>query len=126
MRAASNILHLGVKELRSLIRDPLMLGLIVFAFTFAIYSAATALPETLNRAPIEIVHEDNSPLSRRIADAFQPPYFLPPVMITQAEMDARMDMPGSTPSPSTSRPISSATCSPGARRRSSSTSTPLA
>lgn len=91
MRAASNILHLGVKELRSLIRDPLMLGLIVFAFTFAIYSAATALPETLNRAPIAIVDEDNSPLSRRIADAFQPPYFLPPVMITQAEMDARMD-----------------------------------
>jgi ABC-2 type transport system permease protein len=91
VRAASNILHLGIKELRSLLRDPLMLGLIVYAFTFAIYSAATALPETLNRAPIAIVDEDNSPLSGRIADAFQAPWFLPPVMITQDQMDARMD-----------------------------------
>jgi ABC-2 type transport system permease protein len=91
VRAASNILHLGVKELRSLVRDPLMLVLIVYAFTFAIYSPATALPETLNRAPIAIVDEDNSPLSWRITDAFLAPWFLPPVVITQAEMDARMD-----------------------------------
>jgi ABC-2 type transport system permease protein len=91
VRAASNILHLGIKELRSLMRDPIMLGLIVYAFSFAIYSRATAIPESLNRAPIAIVDEDNSPLSWRIADAFQRPYFLPPAMITQAEMDARMD-----------------------------------
>lgn len=45
MRAAANILHLGIKELRSLLRDPMMLGLIVYAFTFAIYSRATAMPE---------------------------------------------------------------------------------
>ena len=87
----SNIYNLGIKELRSLGRDPLMLGLIVFAFTISIYTAATALPETLNRAAISIVDEDNSPLSSRIAAAFYPPYFLPPRMITQAEMDARMD-----------------------------------
>jgi ABC-2 type transport system permease protein len=90
MRAAANILHLGVKELRSLVRDPMML-VIVYAFTFAIYTAATAMPEILNRAPIAIVDEDNSPLSWRITDAFQEPYFLAPVVITQAEMDARMD-----------------------------------
>ena len=40
----ANILHLGVKELRSLSRDPIMLFLIVYAFTFAIYTAATAMP----------------------------------------------------------------------------------
>ena len=90
MRAA-NILHLGVKELRSLARDPMMLVLIVYAFTVSIYAAATAMPETLNKAPIAIVDEDRSPLSARIVDAFYPPHFLPPVMITQAEMDARMD-----------------------------------
>jgi ABC-2 type transport system permease protein len=49
------------------------------------------MPETLNRAAIGIVDEDRSPLSARIVDAFYPPYFLPPAMITQAEMDARMD-----------------------------------
>lgn len=90
MRAA-NILHLGVKELRSLARDPIMLVLIVFAFTFSIYTMATAMPETLNKAPIAVLDEDRSPLSSRIVSAFYPPYFLPPKLITQAEMDARMD-----------------------------------
>ncbi len=88
---ASNIFHLGVKELRSLLRDPVMLFLIFFAFTFAIYTGATALPETLHKAPIAFVDEDRSPLSARIVDAFYPPYFMPPKMITRAEMDARMD-----------------------------------
>ena len=91
MRAARNILYLGIKELRSLLRDPVLLGLIAFAFTVNIYTAATAVPETLHNAPIAIVDEDRSALSRRITDAFQAPYFLPPVLITPAEMDARMD-----------------------------------
>jgi ABC-2 type transport system permease protein len=91
MRAARNILHLGIKELRSLLRDPILLGLIAFAFTVNIYTAATAVPETLHNAPVAIVDGDRSALSGRIVDAFQAPYFLPPVLITSAEMDARMD-----------------------------------
>ncbi|WP_431024220.1 ABC transporter permease [Halomonas sp. H5] len=90
MRTA-NVLHLGTKELRSLIRDPIMLVLIIYAFSLSIYTAATAMPESLNRAAIAIIDEDRSPLSARIADAFYPPYFLPPVFIGTAEMDARMD-----------------------------------
>jgi ABC-2 type transport system permease protein len=86
-----NIRQLGIKELRSLARDPIMLVLILFAFTVAIYSGATAMPETLHKAPIAIVDEDRSPLSARIVDAFYPPFFILPVMITQAEMDSRMD-----------------------------------
>ena len=90
MRPA-NILHLGVKELRSLLRDPVMVVLIVYAFTLSIYSAATAMPETLHKAPIAVVDEDRSQLSQRIIDAFYPPFFKRPVLITQKEMDARMD-----------------------------------
>jgi ABC-2 type transport system permease protein len=90
MRAA-NILHLGMKEMWGLARDPLMLVLIVFAFTVQVYTGATAAPETLNKAPIAIVDEDQSPLSVRIRGAFYPPNFLPPILITHAEMDARMD-----------------------------------
>lgn len=86
-----NILNLGIKELRSLARDPMMLVLIVYSFTLAVYTAATAIPETLNNASIAIVDEDRSPLSGRIASAFYPPFFLPPVLITSAEVDARMD-----------------------------------
>ena len=90
MRVA-NILQLGIKELRGLLRDPMLLVLIVYSFTLSIYTAATAMPETLNKAPIAIVDEDNSPLSARIIGAFQAPYFSKPVIITAAEMDQRMN-----------------------------------
>lgn len=91
MRSARNILHLGIKELRSLMRDPILLLLIAFALTLSIYSSAKAMPETLNKAPIAIVDEDRSTISTRIRDAFYLPYFLPPVLITPDEMDRRMD-----------------------------------
>lgn len=87
----TNVLHLGVKELRALARDPIMLLLIVYALTLAVYASATTMPESLSRAAIAIVDEDRSPLSARIVAAFYPPYFLPPSMITDAEMDTRMD-----------------------------------
>src|SRR5215471_20135007 len=86
-----NVLHLGVKELWSLARDPIMLLLIVFAFTVSIYSTASALPDTLYKAPIAIVDEDQSVLSQRIIDAFRPPLFLKPELVSREEMDARMD-----------------------------------
>jgi ABC-2 type transport system permease protein len=88
---AKNILHLGVKELWSLARDPMMLVLIAYAFTASIYSTASALPDSLHNAPIAIVDEDQSPLSQRIVNAFQPPLFVPPKLVSRAEMDARMD-----------------------------------
>ena len=87
----SNILHLGVKELWSLVRDPFMVLLIVFVFTVQIYSTATGLPDTLHKAPIAIVDEDQSPLSQRIVNGFQSPWFNPPKMLSRQEMDVRMD-----------------------------------
>lgn len=95
-RSARNVFRLGIKELRSLARDPIMLVLIVWAFSFAIYTAATAMPETLSNAAIAIVDEDRSPLSMRVVDAFQSPYFIRPRLITRAEMDSRMDAGGET------------------------------
>jgi len=86
-----NILHLGVKELRSLARDPVMLLLIAWGFSGAIYAAATVKPDTLSKAPIGIVDEDQSPLSMRITSAFYLPYFTKPTDVTQQGMDARMD-----------------------------------
>ena len=90
MRLA-NILELGVKELRGLMRDPALLLLIVYAFTLNIYTAATAEPETLNKAAIAIVDEDRSQVSERLTAAFYPPYFLAPKLITPAEIDGRMN-----------------------------------
>ena len=91
LRRIANIYRLGVKELWSLLRDPIMLVLIVYTFTLSVYTSATAMPETLHKAPIAIVDEDGSPLSQRIVSAFYPPQFMPPRMITLAEMDPGMD-----------------------------------
>lgn len=90
MRGA-NVFHLGVKEFRSLRRDPVMLVLIAYAFTVAIHTAATAIPEVLNRATVAIVDEDRSPLSLRIVSAFRAPYFVAPELVDHAQMDARLD-----------------------------------
>lgn len=86
-----NVRHLAQKELRSLLRDPIMMVLIVYAFSVSIYVAATAMPETLHKAPIAVIDEDRSQLSLHILDAFYPPHFRLPVLISAAELDARMD-----------------------------------
>ena len=92
MRSLSNIYRLGIKEIWSLLRDPIMLVLIVYIFTVSVYTAATAMPESLHRAAIAVVDEDNSQLSQRIVSAFYPPQFVEPVMATsQRETDAGMD-----------------------------------
>lgn len=52
MRALANIYRLGVKELWSLRRDKIMLFLIFYTFTISVYTTATAMPETLHKAPI--------------------------------------------------------------------------
>ena len=87
----SNIIQLGLKELRGLSRDPALLILIVYAFTLSIYTSSRAQPETLNRAALAVVDEDNSPVSTRIITAFNPPYFAIPKLVSQADMMARLD-----------------------------------
>ena len=90
-RHIANIYRLGVKELWSLWRDPMLLVLIVYVFTFAVYTSATAMPDTLHKTPIAIVDEDDSPLSQRIVSAFYPPQFTTPQVISMAEVDPGMD-----------------------------------
>jgi ABC-2 type transport system permease protein len=87
----SNIRHFGLKELRSLFRDPAMVVLIIYAFTLAIYEGATAIPEAPHRASIAVVDEDRSQASLRIINAFQLPYFISPKVISLQEMDRGMD-----------------------------------
>jgi len=87
----SNIYRLGVKELWSLWRDPMMLLLILYSFSASIYIAGTSMPETLHKAPIAVVDEDQSGLSGRIISAFYLPYFIPPELINLSEVDAALD-----------------------------------
>lgn len=87
----SNVFRLGLKELRSLAADKVLLGLIVWAFSGAIYEAATGSSQQLNNAPVAIVDEDNSPLSARLADALYPPYFRRPEAIGLEAVDDAMN-----------------------------------
>ncbi|MGP0172937.1 ABC transporter permease [Pseudomonas sp. NCHU5208] len=91
MRRLANILHLGFKEFRSLQHDYALLILIVWAFSLGVYSSATSMPESLHNASIAVVDEDRSPLSGRLVQAFQPPFFRPPALIDLSEMDRGMD-----------------------------------
>jgi len=88
----ANIFHLGVKELYSLRRDPVLLALVVWAFSLSIYTAATGMSHELNHAAIAIVDEDRSQLSARIGEAFLPPYFAEPETISFSQIDPGMDL----------------------------------
>lgn len=57
--ARANVFQLGIKELRSLARDPILPVLIVSSFTVSIYTASSAMPEVLNRTAITIADGSN-------------------------------------------------------------------
>ena len=59
MKSLLRIFWLGTKELRAVLGDPVMSGLILFVFTVMVYSQAAEIPENLNNASIAIVDEDN-------------------------------------------------------------------
>ena len=87
----TNVFRLGVKELWSLWRDRMMLFLIIYIFSFAIYTAGTAEPNTLRHAPLGIVDEDQSALSSRLSSIFYPPEFTGPTHIKLSEQDPGLD-----------------------------------
>jgi ABC-2 type transport system permease protein len=86
MRKLSNIFWLGTKELRSFMRDFVLLGLVVYAFSFAVITHAQSDVQELHNASIGIVDEDDSELSRRIEHALLPPYFKPPQTIAERDI----------------------------------------
>ncbi|MCM8627268.1 ABC transporter permease [Accumulibacter sp.] len=90
-RGFANIVRLGFKELRSLWADKVLLALIVWAFTGAIYAASRGVSQELRLAPVAVVDEDRSPLSVRLIAALTPPYFRPAVPIALTDMDDVLD-----------------------------------
>ncbi|MBV1869987.1 MAG: ABC transporter permease [Gammaproteobacteria bacterium] len=87
----SNIFHLGIKELRSLYRDPVLSVFILLAFTVLIFVAGKGASLELNNAPIAIVDEDRSPLSLRLINSLYPPYFKKPEVINFSDIDQVLD-----------------------------------
>jgi ABC-2 type transport system permease protein len=87
----SNVYRLGVKELRSLRYDPVLIFLIAYAFSIAVYSPAKGVKLELDNGSVAIVDEDRSEVSRRIADALREPYFRPPEPLALEEVDRAME-----------------------------------
>ncbi|WP_022724095.1 ABC transporter permease, partial [Rhodopseudomonas sp. B29] len=79
------------QELRSLITDPVLLGLIVYVFTVAVYTVATGAKLEVEAARVAVVDEDHSELSRRIASALLPPLFRAAENIDPDQIDAGLD-----------------------------------
>jgi ABC-2 type transport system permease protein len=82
----ANIFWLGTKELRSFLRDYVLLGLVVYAFSIAIIAQAQSSSQEVHNASVAIVDEDHSELARRIAHAFLPPYFQIPQPIAERDI----------------------------------------
>jgi ABC-2 type transport system permease protein len=86
MQTLANIFWLGTKELRSVMRDFVLLGLVIYAFSLAIIAQAQSSAQEVHNASIAIVDEDHSQLSRQISHAFLPPYFQAPQPIAERDI----------------------------------------
>ena len=91
MPSLATILWLGVKELRSLRSDVVMIALVAYAFTMSIYTQARGTSSEVHNASIAFVDEDHSQLSLHLASCFYPPRFKPPGTLAARDIDRAMD-----------------------------------
>jgi ABC-2 type transport system permease protein len=91
MSVLHNIFWLGVKELRSFFRDFVLLGLVIYSFSYAVYIQGYSNAQELHNASVGVVDDDNSALSHRMIAAFLSPYFKPPVPIAGGDLSHLMN-----------------------------------
>jgi len=91
MRTLRHIVQLGIKELLSLARDPVLLFLIAYSFTFSVYTPAKSAVMDVVNASVAVVDENDSTASRRIRDALLPPLFLPPHTLPFSDINRAMN-----------------------------------
>ena len=87
----SNIYRLVWKELRSIRADPMMLILVAYTFSIAVYTVATGASTEAKDLTVGVVDEDRSDLSRDLLTALNPPLFKRSVVINADEIDRDMN-----------------------------------
>ena len=92
MRTLRNIFWLGTKEVRSFFQDYVLLGLVIWSFSFSVYTQAQSSSQELHNASVAYVDEDNSALSRQLVRALLPPYFKAPEPIAERDINHLMDI----------------------------------
>jgi len=63
------------KEFLQLLRDPILMGFLVYAFTLDVYLAGSGVSLQLKHAGLAVRDEDQSAASRELIGRFQAPYF---------------------------------------------------
>ena len=91
MKRAWHIFQLGLKELVSVSQDPVLIFLILYSFTFSVYTPSKSAVMDVVNASIAIVDEDHSPASRAIREAMLPPLFRPAAEIPFQDINKVMD-----------------------------------
>jgi len=86
-----NIFWLGIKELKSVLSDKVLVVFVLYAFTWTIYQQATGTSNEVNNASIAFADEDQSSLSKALLGAFYPPRFQYPQEIQTNEIERSMD-----------------------------------
>ncbi|MGO9171565.1 MAG: ABC transporter permease [Rhodomicrobium sp.] len=87
-----NILYLTIKELRSIRADYMVLILVAYTFTVAVYTVATGVSTEPKDLTVGVVDEDQSDLSRQFLDVLnRPPLFKRSVLIKANEIDPIMN-----------------------------------
>ncbi|HZJ94477.1 MAG TPA: ABC transporter permease [Thiopseudomonas sp.] len=91
MQKLSHVFRLGIKELISLRYDSVLLLFMLYAFSAAIYMPASGSTVGVHNASVAIVDEDDSRLSRQLAEVLRPPEFQTPVRLPYAQIDQVLD-----------------------------------
>lgn len=86
-----NFLLLVGKELRTALKDIVLLALIVFSFTAGVYSAARGVKLEVVNASVGVIDEDHSQLSYRLRQAIRAPQFSPPVSVERKDAAAAVE-----------------------------------
>ncbi|HBF29083.1 ABC transporter permease [Rhizobium sp.] len=90
-QSLARIFRLGIKELYSIKADPVMMFLIFYAFTLAVYTVSTGAKLEVQNASVAVVDEDRSMLSARVRDALIKPFFKQAPLIEAKDVDAAMN-----------------------------------
>ena len=69
------IIAMTVKELKQLIRDPVLLLIIAYFFTADVYMAGSGINLNLRNASVMVIDHDHSAASRELIYRFRQPYF---------------------------------------------------
>ncbi|MGF7452974.1 ABC-2 transporter permease [Pasteurella bettyae] len=74
-RWLKNVIFLSGKEFKSLFSDPILVVLIIYMFSAALYTVANTISTEIKNGSVAIIDNDHSMLSYRLQNSLIPPYF---------------------------------------------------